>query len=88
MSPGEVIVRIHPHAAERLEECSALPSEIEAPVVGGEGFPAKLGRTGCRRNFPFGGTWRGKTYATKQVEAYAVWEDEGWLVITVLVKYF
>ena len=55
MSPGEVIVRIHPYAAERLEECGALPSEIEATVLGGESFPAKLGRTGYRRNFPFGG---------------------------------
>ena len=36
----------------------------------------------------FGGVWRGKVYVTKQIEAYAVWEDERWLVITVLVKYF
>jgi len=57
-------------------------------VEGGERFPAKFGRTGFRRNFPFGGTWRGKVYPTKQVEVYAVWEDDGWLVITVLVKYF
>jgi len=27
-------------------------------------------------------------YSTKQVEAYAVEEGGGWLVITVLVKYF
>ena len=57
-------------------------------VEGGERFPAKLGRTGFRRNFPFAGTWRGKAYRTKQIEAYAVWEDDGWLVITVLVKFF
>ena len=83
-----MIVRLHPHAAERLEERGALPGEIEAAVLGGESFPAKHGRTGFRRNFAFDGTWRGKPYATKQIEAYAVWEDESWLVITVLVKYF
>lgn len=81
-------VRIHPHATERLEERGALVAEIEATVLGGESFPAKHGRTAYRRNFAFGGSWRGKVYATKQIEAYAVWEDESWLVITVLVKYF
>jgi hypothetical protein len=30
----------------------------------------------------------GRRYATKQVEAYAVEEDNVWLVITVVVKYF
>jgi hypothetical protein len=32
--------------------------------------------------------WRGKRYATKQIEAIAVEENQRWLVITVLVKYF
>jgi hypothetical protein len=53
----------------------------------GERFPAKFGRTGFRRNFTFDSEWEGRRYATKQVEAYAV-EDDGWLVITVVVKYF
>jgi hypothetical protein len=34
------------------------------------------------------GEWLGRKYFTKQVEAYAVEEGEGWLVITLLVKYF
>ena len=51
------------------------------------GLPAKFGRTGFRRNFFFHGEWLGPRYATKQVEAYAV-EEDGWLVITVIVKYF
>jgi hypothetical protein len=55
--------------------------------MSGERFPAKFGRTGFRRNFPFDGEWNGKRYATKQIEAYAV-EEEGWLVITVIVKFF
>jgi hypothetical protein len=81
-------VRLHPHARDRLPERGAQESEVVLTVEGGERFPAKHGRTGFRRNFQFGGSWRGKTYPTKQVEAFAVWEDDGSLVITVLVKYF
>ena len=80
-------VRLHPHALERLAERGSTEEEVVATVLGGERFPAKFGRTGFRRNFVFGGEWRGRPYPTKQVEAYAV-EEEGWLVITVVVKYF
>jgi hypothetical protein len=80
-------VRLHPHAVERLAERGSTEEEVVATVLEGESFPAKFGRTGFRRNFIFGGEWRGRRYATKQVEAYAV-EEEGWLVITVVVKYF
>jgi len=54
----------------------------------GERFSAKYGRTGFRRNFPFNAVWREKYYRTKQIEAYAVKEDEDWLVITALVRFF
>ena len=39
------------------------------------------------RHFPYNQQWKNKHYATKQVEVIAV-EEEGWLVITVLVKFF
>jgi hypothetical protein len=64
------------------------PEEVEATVTGGERFPARFGRTGFRRNFAFGGDWRGRRYRTKQIEAFAVAEGSDWLVITVVVKYF
>ncbi len=51
-------------------------------------FPANFGRVGFRRNFRFNGMWRGKRYATKQVEAYAVEKADHWLVVTVITKYF
>jgi hypothetical protein len=82
-----VSVRLHPHALERAKERGAAVREVIATVEGGEQFPARFGRVGFRRNFAFGGQWRGREYATKQVEAYAV-EEAGWLVITVLVRYF
>jgi len=71
-----------------MQERGAEEAEIVATVEHGERFPAKFGRTGFRRNFPFGGTWRGRAYATKQVEAFAVEEGGGWLVLTVVTRYF
>jgi hypothetical protein len=79
---------VHPHAKDRLAERGATEAEVVATVELGEQFPAKFGRTGFRRNFPFDAQWRGRRYASKQVEAYAVKEGEAWLVITVIVKYF
>jgi hypothetical protein len=62
--------------------------EVVATIGQGERFLARLGRTGFRRNFPFGGLWRGRRYANKQIEAYATEENGRWIVITVLVKFF
>lgn len=80
-------VRLHPHAKDRLAERGATESEVAATVLEGERFVAKYGRIGFRRNFLFDAEWRGQIYGTKQIEAFAVDED-GWLVITVIVKYF
>ena len=80
-------IDLHPHAQARLAERGATEDEVRATVESGECFPAKFGRAGFRRNFAYNDTWRGKPYATKQVEAIAVPED-GWLVITVLVCFF
>ena len=82
-------VRIHPHARERMAERGATEEEVISSVTGGEEFPAKFGRQGFRRNFSFDGLWRGRRYATKQVEVYAAREGEkDWLAITVVVKYY
>ena len=81
-------ITIHPHAAARMAERGATPEEVIQAVETGERFPAKYGRTGFRRNFPFQGSWRGCAYLTKQIEAYAVIENQEWIVITVIVKYF
>ena len=81
-------VRFHPHAEERMEERGAMEKEVKATIEGGEQFPAKFGRTGFRRNFPFEGEWHGRRYSTKQLEAFAIREGEDWLVITVITRYF
>jgi hypothetical protein len=81
-------VRLHPHALERAEERGATEEQIIVAVQTGEQFPAKYGRTGFRRNFVFDGLWRGKDYHTQQIEAFAIQEEDDWLVITVIVRYF
>ena len=80
-------IRLHSHARDRLHERGATEEEVVAAIELGERFVAKHGRTGFRRNFPFEGEWNGRRFSTKQIEAYAVKEDD-WLVITVIVKFF
>ena len=81
-------MRLHEHARHRMIERGATEAQIEATIREGERFPAKFGRQGFRRNFPFDGIWRGRRYAMKQIEAFAIFEGGDWLVISVLVKYF
>lgn len=81
-------VRLHPHAVDRLVERGATEAELVMAVEAGEQFPAKFGRTGFRRNFPCPHPWRGRRFATKQVEVYAVREGTNWLVISFVTRYF
>lgn len=81
-------VKLHPHAQARLVESGATTEEVVATVEGGETYPAKFGRTAFRRNFAYDSEWRGKFYATKQVEVIAVREKRNWLAVTVLVKFY
>jgi hypothetical protein len=81
-------VRLHPHAQARLNQRGATEVEVIATVENGVTFLAQFGRTGFRCNFPFNAEWNGKFYTTKKIEAIAVQEEEDWLVITVIVKYF
>lgn len=80
-------IRLHPHTQSRPVERGITEDEVIKTVEKGEEFSAKMGWHGFRHNFVYGKQWRGRTYANKQVEAYAVDED-GWLVITVVAKYF
>jgi hypothetical protein len=81
-------VRIHPHAAERMETRGATESEVFEAIHSGEEFPAKHGRTGFRRNFAGKFLWRGRSFDTKQVEVYAAPKTDAWLAITVIVRFF
>jgi hypothetical protein len=71
-----------------MRQRGATEEEVCATIQHGERFPARFGRTGFRRNFAFRNLRRGRYYETKQLEMYAVKEHYGWIVITVVVKYF
>ncbi len=71
-----------------MKERGATDEEVTKTVEEGERFAGKFGRTGFRRNFTFGEMWRGKSYRAKQVEVYAVKEQESWVIITVVTRYF
>jgi hypothetical protein len=79
---------LHPHALQRAIERGAIEEEIFQTVTEGEHFPAKFGRTGFRLNFHFENIWNGHFYNTKQIELFAVFENETWIVITMIIKYF
>ena len=81
-------VVIHPHAEDRMKERGITSREIEETIERGESFGAKFGREGFRRNFSFEGMWRGRTFATKQVEVIALWEKDSYIVITARAKYY
>ncbi len=81
-------VQIHPHAAQRIRERGATVGRVRETVASGTQSPAKFGRTMFRRVFPYGKTWHGKRYARQQIEAFATTIPGGWLVVTVIVKYF
>jgi len=81
-------IRIHTHARDRMQERGVSEEEIIQTITEGESFDAKFGRIGFRRNFIFLGIWKGKRYSAKQIELYAVNEENGWLVISVMAKYF
>jgi hypothetical protein len=77
-------VRLHPHAKERLSERGATEEEIITAIETGKRSRQSLDR----RNFAFGGLWKNKVYATKQVEVYAAKEDDDWLAITFVTRFF
>ena len=59
-------VRFHRHAQQRIQERGVTEDEATATVEYGERSPAKFGRTGFRRNFPFGAEWHGRQYSTNR----------------------
>jgi hypothetical protein len=76
------------HAIDQARLRGATVAEVTEAIRNGEEVTAKKGRTGYRKNFPFGAIWKGRYYETKQVLVITVREDETILVITVYAFYF
>ena len=83
-----MIIRIHRHARQRMWERGATAKQIRQTIGAGRSVPAKFGRTRFTHVFSFNADWKGKRYARKQIEAFAAKIKDGWLVVTVIVKYF
>jgi hypothetical protein len=81
-------VAILPHARERAELRGATAEDIAETVLRGERAPAKPGRTTFTLDHPGRWLWRERVYATKRLEVVAVFENEAWLAITVIVTFF
>ena len=76
------------HALDQLPDRGASQKEVEETIRMGEPVPAKKGRRGFRKNFPYNSVWKGRHYETKQVIPIVVEEANRLVVVTVYVFYF
>lgn len=82
-----MIVRIHPHAQQRMRERGATAAEVRTSVLAGRLTPAKFGRSAFRHVFTFNASWNGRHFAKKQLDVFAAKIAGGWIVVTVIFKY-
>jgi hypothetical protein len=71
-----------------MRERGATVVQVRETVIKGSRMAAKFGRTKFRRVFAFGKKWNAKQYASQQIDVFAATMPDGWLVVTVIVKYF
>lgn len=81
-------IRLTAHALEQCAERGATEDEVAKAIQHGAREAAKLGRTLCRFNFPYGRSWQGNLYAIKQVAPVIKEESNEIVVITVYTFYF
>ena len=86
--PPRKPIRFSKHAREQMVLRGATEHEVITTIRTGAVEPAKLGRLGFRRDFPFGILWGGRHYAIKQVLAIVVDRPEELVVVTVSTFYF
>lgn len=75
-------------ALMRMRERGATASQVKQTVLKGRVSAAKFARTRFRHVLDFNRKWNGIFYAKRQIDSFAVRIDGGWLVITVIIKYF
>jgi hypothetical protein len=81
-------IRLSGHAREQLSYRGATEEDVEEAIRTAEWAPAELGRSECRKDFPFNREWNGKMYTMKQVRPIFVEEEHEIVVVTVYVYYF
>ena len=75
------------HARENMVFRGATEAEIAEAIRQAGWQPAAQGRFDCRKEFPFGREWNGRSYASKQVRPVFVDEPAEIVVVTVYVYY-
>ncbi len=79
---------LNDHILTRMQERKVTEREVHQTILEGESYQAALGRVAFRRNFIYNDLWRGKHYGTKQVEVIAVQENDAWIGVTVVSRFF
>ena len=80
-------VRIDPHTLARAEERGTNAAEITDVIQTGSEIPAKHGRVGRAKVYPFGQARLGRHYEQKKVEVFFAVEGERIVTVTVYVFY-
>lgn len=81
-------IRLTKHASGYLDSRGFTFAEVEEAIRTTPWGAAELGRLDCRKDFPFGSDWNGRSYAMKQVRPVFVEEPNEIVVITVYTYYF
>ena len=81
-------IRLSAHARGYIRSRGFSATEVEEAIRTSPWQPAELGRLECRKDFPYGRDWNGKSYATKQVRPVFVDEAAEIVVVTVYTHYF
>ena len=55
---------------------------------GASGFRQNSDEADSAGNFQHDGMWRGKYFANKQLEVYAIPEGDDWIILTVIARYY
>lgn len=58
-------IRLSKHAQGYLASRGFTHAEVKEAIRTRPWQPAELGKRECRKDFPFGGLWNGRRYATK-----------------------
>jgi hypothetical protein len=80
-------LRFSRHANEQMKERGAHTDEVVDAVRTGFLVPAKQGRQGYRKDFPYNRMWGGRFYGTKRVLVIVAERPDELVVVTVYTFY-
>jgi len=81
-------IRLSAHARGYITQRGFTAAEVEEAIRTQVWQPAERGRLEVRKDFPFGATWNGRFFETKQVRPVFVDEADEIIVVTVYTYYF